>query len=140
MGIDLKGFRAARARFSADLQRDVKHIVVGSAVELRDNFARAHPVDTGRSAASWNASARRLNAFKQPETYYGPGPERISAGKIDVDSWRLGDAVHVSNGQEYIWALETGHSKQAPSGFVRIGLDSYAQGVLHAHRTSSPSR
>lgn len=139
MGVDLTGFRAVRARFTAGLDREVRHIVVGSAIELRDNFARANPVLTGRSSASWNAKARRLDAFKQPESYYGPGPERISAGRIDVDSWRLGDAVHVSNGQNYIWALETGHSKQAPSGFVRVELDSYARGVLHARR-SSPSQ
>jgi hypothetical protein len=47
-----------------------------------------------------------------------PSPTRASGGRANG---ALGQTIHVGWTAAYIGALEYGHSKQAPQGFVRIG-------------------
>lgn len=102
------------------------------------------PVDTGRARANWRISINKIDATVEPERktasalkgkggagvgysfntgYSGSHPP--SGGESSKASAALGpvvwgDVVYISNTLPYIEALENGHSKQAPSGMLRV--------------------
>jgi len=69
------------------------------------------PVDTGRFRANWGVS---INS-----PYVGVG-EISGNGMTTVSKWDAKGAIFLCNNLSYANALEHGHSKQAPTGMVRV--------------------
>jgi hypothetical protein len=75
------------------------------------------PVDTGNARAHWTPS---LNT-PVPSALSTPDPSGATPLNRMVDvlsDFQLGDAIWLTNGVDYIRALEYGHSRQAPLGMV----------------------
>ena len=90
----LKGLaevKAAIAKTKVDLNADIRKIFFTGVREV----IKETPVDTGRARANWQGTAKNL-------------PVHV-----------LGQKFVLSNNLPYINKLEMGHSKQAPSGWVR---------------------
>lgn len=90
--------------------------------ELWNDITRRNPVDTGRSRANWNVavntpdtSTRGLMHSKGSVEPLHPFPS--------LPAIRGTDTVHITNNLPYIRALESGHSRQAPNGFVQLAVD-----------------
>jgi hypothetical protein len=111
---DIKRF----AKFSIEETRKLTRKV---SIDLLADIIFRTPVDTGRARASWNivngASADMKVAPALPKVTLPP----ISARNAALTD---GHEYIISNNLDYIQALENGHSKQAPSGMVRIAVAS----------------
>lgn len=91
------------------------------------DIIRAWPVDTGRSRAAWNMSARRpdVSTPADGESFQAPPPPPSLA------DLRLGDSVYIVNAVEYAAALNDGHSSKMPAGTVEAVAAKWA--ALGAH-------
>lgn len=81
-------------RFAQRVRADHVDAINKIGLDLMGRVVRKNPRDTGRSAAAWT--------FTRAEP---SNPVAI-----------------LSNNIEYIQALERGHSKQAPNGFVAVSI------------------
>lgn len=93
------------------------------ALKLLDRIIKKSPVDTGRSRAAWYVAIRRLGGSGNP----GGDPKAVEDGLAKGDlrwggGWLRPRFIEVINGVNYAIWLEMGHSRQAPSGMVRISM------------------
>jgi hypothetical protein len=115
---------AQRVRAMADLvggnsTRLVRRVAlaVDTAVVLRT------PVDTGRARANWQVGTNGpISSVKYPYPESPGSPdagasEALSSGAERIKEY-TGGTLHITNNLPYITALNDGHSKQAPKGFV----------------------
>ena len=54
--------------------------------------------------------------------------------KTQVDGWKPGQTIFITNSLPYAMRLEHGYSKQAPAGMVKLTVQNYAQAVAKAAR------
>ena len=114
-----QAFRGDLERFNRLIERRVAGAAAALGAVMRKNIALATPFDTGRAAASWNASLNGANLRHQPdEVQFGGREEAAQAGEVNLSGIRMGDDVHISNSLPYIRRLNAGWSQQAPAGFV----------------------
>lgn len=90
--------------------------------ETRIILASRTPVATGRASASWNVSMNTPNRAVQPATYFNP-KNSVKDGKVELEGFRLGQKIWWTNALPYIYYLNHGSSKQAPAGFVEMGIE-----------------
>ncbi len=106
------------------VEDDVFNKVIRKALfDLLQEIIRTTPIDTGRARASWVLDVN-FNDFALP-----PGDYNISFEKAvpEAMSWLpKSDYYVIYNNLEYIVALENGHSKQRPNGFVAQALAAFA--------------
>lgn len=101
------------------LDRQIRRNMVEMVKTIHEDLVRATPFDTGRAAASWNASLNGPNLRIQPkEVLFENADDALASTEINVDDFMMGDEIHISNSVPYIRRLNAGHSMQAPSGFV----------------------
>lgn len=125
-------FKADLAKFAKQIDADVAKVTKAITFQLMERIVSRTPVDTGRARASWNVNV------EAPDFTPAPEGERSAQGAADeamatlnrlanIGAYRV---IYLSNGLPYIRALEYGHSKQAPLGFVRIALSEVEAGLL----------
>ncbi len=86
------------------------------------------PVDTGRFRANWNASIGAPNYATTGATNQSRGlSEAARAASLPI-----GGVNYLSNGLPYAARLESGYSKQAPAGMVRLAALEYNDYVRKA--------
>jgi hypothetical protein len=89
---------------------------------LREAVAIRTPILTGRASASWNAAVGEANPAQKESPYNNPsGAPRD--GIVQLDGFKLGDEIHVSNNRPYINSLNAGSSRKAPAGFVEATIE-----------------
>lgn len=101
-----------------------------SALDVVLTAQRMIPVDTGFARASVRASTREFPAInraaKPPD---GAGPKSIPFEDTEIvgtiGSLELGQTLYIGWTAAYAVALEYGHSKQAPNGFVRLAAQQW---------------
>lgn len=108
-------------RFTRD---EVVRITLGAAA----NLATDTPVDTGHASNNWIASigspaTEVAGSHEAPDS----GPQKEGLARV-ASEYQLPLPTYIANNVPYIGALNDGHSKQAPTGFVQAG-------VLRAVRT-----
>jgi hypothetical protein len=79
------------------------------------------PVDTGFARASVRASLQDMPPIDPAATKPG-GPVSYDSGAVTltIAGAEIGQTIFVGWTANYVQYLENGHSKQAPSGFVRL--------------------
>lgn len=128
---------AQNSRFRADLSRFVRRsnvnldlVVRKVALDLLTSIVRRSPVDTGRFRGNWFVQAGL--APQTTETDDKSGSATISKGASEVGRFKVGDQLFILNHLPYAIELENGHSKQAPSGMVKITALEFAQHLNRA--------
>jgi hypothetical protein len=118
-------------------------VVRRTALSILRGLVKASPVDTGRFRASWGIAvgapydqaatesrgvmrtkAGRTRRTKAGKVKKHPVPQpSFAARSAGLGSFRIGETVHISNPLPYGPALNNGHSRQAPAGFVDLVVD-----------------
>lgn len=115
----VRRFKGDLNQFNRLIERRTAGAVAALGALIRKNLALRTPFDTGRAAASWNASLNGVNERVQPdEVQFGGREEAAQAGEVNLQGIKLGDSVFISNSLPYIRRLNSGWSRQAPAGFV----------------------
>ncbi len=90
-------------------------IAIGTAV------IEATPVDTGYARANWQTKLRNPINNEIDSTNVQDAVEKVKSVSI---SFNLRDhAIWICNNVPYINALNNGHSKQAPAGFIENAVE-----------------
>lgn len=124
----LDDFARRMSRLSVQVEGNVEQAVKDCAKAVARTAINATPVDTGRARSNWTAELD--HAFSRLFPAHVPG-EKGSTGEANAEAainqaneaieWfdiNANRSVHISNSLPYIGALNDGHSRQAPAGFV----------------------
>lgn len=124
--------------FAADLRRlceaagDKAEVVVRkAALEIGGQLIDRSPVDTGRFKNNWVTSMGSMSTATGGNADPSAGTARTLL-KTQVDGWKPGQTIFITNSLPYAMRLEHGYSKQAPAGMVKLTVQNYAQAVAKA--------
>ena len=108
------------------------------ATVLDETLIRGTPVDTGRARSNWivtKGSPFGSGPDKGGIFPYAPGMKlgitetanaaaAIAQGRKVIQSFNaaIDKAIYITNNVIYIGVLDTGHSRQAPTGFTKIAI------------------
>lgn len=125
----LDDFARRMSRLSVKVEGNVEQAVKDCAKAVTRTVINATPVDTGRARSNWTAELDQ--AFSRLFPAHVPG-EKGSTGEanteaaisqanelIDRFDITANREIHIANSLPYIGALNDGHSRQAPAGFVQ---------------------
>lgn len=117
--------------FSEKTKADMATVVRKTALSLGESMVLMSPVDTGRFRGNWQYGADAINTSTggADDKSGRTALNRIQAG---IRGWVPGQTIYLSNSLPYAQRLESGWSKQAPSGFVRVSVANYQQYIADA--------
>ena len=118
------GFEADLKKFAKTINVDFGKVKRGVAFDLFGQITKETPSDTGRARASW------MMSDGQPSTEVAPEGKHRTNGKVTATFADPFENVWIVNNLPYIFALEFGHSDQAPQGMVRVALTNVEAGIL----------
>lgn len=121
---DLKGFARNIQVRSEKFEVHVHEMVRRVALAVDTAVVVSTPVDTGRARANWQVGLGSAPQGSLPEPA-SPGEGATSAltrAQNVVATYRGTGTIHIINNLHYIEALNNGHSRQAPAGFVGIAV------------------
>lgn len=115
------------------LSVNLPSIVKKAASVMVERVIHTTPHDTGRARAQWNVSIGAPDTSVTAETDYD-GDQTIAKGQATIAAATQlapGAAIYITNSLDYIEALDSGWSQQAPAGMVaramQAGIDSVKQ-------------
>lgn len=115
----------------ADLTRFTERVVTALTLDVTARLIETTPIDLGWARANWVPAIG--NPFRVE-----PGARPTEAGGVSraaqdsgiasvIASYMLRSGpIYISNNVPYIQALNAGHSKQAPAGFVQAAVEQAA--------------
>ncbi len=128
----LDDFAKRMNRIAMQVEGNVERAVKDCAGAVARSVISNTPVDTGRARSNWTAQMDA--AFEGFFPARVPG-EKGSTGEanavaaietaeqvIETFDIEKNGSIHITNNLPYIGPLNDGHSKQAPSDFVRIAV------------------
>lgn len=131
-------FTADLARFDAKVRARARAVVKTVAVECAKNvivggeYAPGTPVDTGFARGNWwVATGEHGGGAGAPDP---GGSKTLDAAVLTIVGTSGADSIFILNNTVYIRELEYGHSRQAPSGMVRLTLNAgqrIVEGAVH---------
>jgi hypothetical protein len=105
---------------------------------MADRIFRVSPVDTGLFKNNWkvgmNSPDTATTRYVAKTGHGRPAGAAFLRFKKIVQTMRLGDTLYFTNPLHYGWALEYGHSNQAPAGMVRVTVADWQGAVNRAAR------
>jgi hypothetical protein len=114
------------------LERGIARAVSETTLEVHARLVEATPVDTGWARANWVPSVgkphgktegRAPTSRTKPGTKSGVGDGAITTGTANVIAMTRPERCYVTNNVPYVAgappSLDSGHSTQAPRGFIR---------------------
>jgi hypothetical protein len=119
----------AKAKGNADL------VVRKVALDMFTRVILRSPVLTGRFRGNWQVTIGQP-ATGTVDTEDKSGAATVSKAASGVMQAKAGDVVWLTNNLPYALTLEYGHSKQAPSGMVRITVQEFQSVVDKATKTA----
>lgn len=96
-----------------------------TALQVFRNIVQTTPVKYGVAKLSWNIDINVIDVTvatapaQAPDASFDGSEKALQA----VASFKLDDIIYISNNLPYIRALNDGHSKQAPSGYIDAAID-----------------
>lgn len=120
-------FAVSLSQFTNKVGISLDTVVRRAVFEIFIRVVMKTPVDTGYARSNWQVGVNQVPKGTVGERPITPGGKvKINPlnvfGKLDTKSIKAGGVVFIANNVEYIEALEDGHSKQAPSGMVKITM------------------
>jgi hypothetical protein len=128
----LEDFAKRMSRISVEVEDGVERAVKDCAIAVSRSVINATPVDTGRARSNWTAEMDQ--AFYKLFPAHVPGAKGITGeANAEITSEQAeaaisqfdiskNSSIHISNSLPYIGALNDGHSKQAPTDFVKLAV------------------
>lgn len=115
-------FQAGINRFAAEVRKKAEKNVRKTLLACLQGCISRSPVDTGSFRLNWNIQAKSPDTSTK-EIEGKPGKSPKPAGMAELApalnlSFDMGDLVYISNALPYSQWLESGGSKQAPTGVV----------------------
>ena len=139
-------FDADLQEFARRLDADIGLVTRRVALQIFTGIVEKTPVDTGRARSNWainvggpapppsNAvseeearSLRRTGQRRSPSAVTSQAVTEAEASAAGIDGTAV---VHITNNLPYISALNEGHSRQAPAGFVETTLAEVADQII----------
>jgi hypothetical protein len=126
------------SKFELDIQRYVDKangridlVVRKISLDLFRRVVMKSPVDTGRFKGNWQV---QIGAVPGGTLKLDDKDGTATIARVTAETLKLkaGEVIYLVNNLEYARALEYGHSKQAPSGMVRITVAEFPQVVNKA--------
>lgn len=108
-------FKLALSQFAAKAGDNADKAVRGVVLEIGSRVVVRSPVDTGRFRSNWFYSRGGPTSDTTAQT----GVTSVNGADV-VSGKAAGDVFYIQNNLPYAWALERGHSKQAPAGMVGL--------------------
>lgn len=106
-------------------------VVRRAALDIGGQLVDRSPVDTGRFKNNWQTGIGGIDkSTSAAADLAGAGAQARLAAQ--VSAWKPGQSIFVSNSLVYAYRLETGWSKQAPAGIVRLTVQNFEQAVAKA--------
>jgi len=120
--MSIKSFESEIRSFAKSSALDTDIVIRKIALDLYNGITQKTPVDTGRAKGNWNISVSRkdetINDNATSTSFGNKGTPKYTVKKGDG----LRD-IYITNSLPYIYALEGGHSGQAPSGMVELTIN-----------------
>ena len=128
----LDDFAKRMNRIAVRVEGNVERAVKDCAGAVLRSVVANTPVDTGYARSNWTPELDR--AFEGLFPARVPGEKgstaeenaaaTIEAGEPVIEAFDIKNnvSIHITNNAPHIGALNDGHSKQAPAGFVRIAV------------------
>ena len=114
-GLDFK-------RFNNLTVNNAEKVVIKSSIGLFSDVIKDTPVLQGRLRANWQLGINKFidtNLIDKDKS----GRKTISNMNSDINAFKLGDTITLSNNLDYAKRIEfEGYSKKAPAGMVRINV------------------
>ncbi|ELY5803494.1 HK97 gp10 family phage protein [Cronobacter sakazakii] len=103
-------------RAKANQEQVIRKVFLG----IHTRLVMMSPVLTGRFRGNWQIGLDNLPEGTL-DVYDKTGTETIARGALVIEQFKVGmKSVYFTNNLPYAYALEMGHSQQAPGGMVRI--------------------
>lgn len=120
-------FRVNYARLLERAGSRAEAVVRKTALELQSMMIERSPVDTGRFKGNWQAGIGIVN-LSTSDT----GNDALGRTATVLEGWKPGQTIMLTNSMPYARRLETGWSKQAPAGMVRLSVQNYSRAIAKA--------
>lgn len=127
------GFATDLAKLCERAGDKAELVVRKVALDMGGQLIDRSPVDTGRFKNNWVTSMGSMSTATGGNADPSAGTARTLL-KTQVDGWKPGQTIFITNSLPYAMRLEHGHSKQAPAGMVKLTVQNYAQAVAKAAR------
>ncbi|MGK3273558.1 HK97 gp10 family phage protein [Comamonas kerstersii] len=127
------GFATDLAKLCERAGDKAKLVVRKVALDMGGQLIDRSPVDTGRFKNNWVTSMGSMSTATGGNADPSAGTARTLL-KTQVDGWKPGQTIFITNSLPYAMRLEHGYSKQAPAGMVKLTVQNYAQAVAKAAR------
>jgi hypothetical protein len=127
----LGDFELQIQRFVDKAKGNVDIVVRKVALDLFKRVVIKSPVDTGRFKSNWQVAIGSIPAGTLATTDKSGG-ETLAKIQAATLAFRAGQVIYLVNNLAYARRLEYGWSKQAPSGMVRLAVQSYGAVVRQA--------
>lgn len=96
------------------------------AFDMLSTIMQRSPVRTGRFRANWHVTIDAPDDWKTERTDKR-GEKTLKKVEGLLEGADIFECIYILNNLEYAIPLEYGHSKQAPSGMVRITIKEFEQ-------------
>lgn len=117
--MSLGSFSIALDKFRVKSEKQAVLACQKIAMEAFKRVILRSPVDTGRFRANWGCSIGSPYSGTN-ESFDKDGGATAAKAMQVVNGWNPRTNISLVNNVNYSIALEYGHSKQAPSGMVRV--------------------
>lgn len=106
-------------------------VVRRAALDIGGQLVDRSPVDTGRFKNNWQTGIGGMDKNISAAADLG-GAGALARLTAKVAAWKPGQSIFISNSLPYAYRLETGWSKQAPSGIVRLTVQNFEVAIKKA--------
>lgn len=115
---------------NADLGKGEKKLARMGQKKLKETYKNkaGKGYTGGRFKSNWQVGLGSMNESTDSE----PRSDALGRAKVVLDGFKPGQTIFLTNNLAYAKKLEYGHSKQAPSGMVRLTVQDFAQAVKRA--------
>lgn len=128
-----KQFQRRITKIARDAESNATRLPARVALTFVATVARGTPIKTGKAQGNWQVGIGRpmLRQIHDPTRF---GAERaIQVAQNKLQTYKGNANIHVTNNLPYIGALNRGHSKQAPEGFIEMAREA-ALAQVQKHR------
>lgn len=120
-------FAESLIKFADHTTGSIEKVIRKACIDLYRSIVRMTPVDTGRARSNWMISTTEDNRILVQNSEGTFDVDSIISAEISNFSFGVHDSkIIIYNNLEYIEALESGSSSQAPAGMVAISITEFS--------------